>query len=306
MVRCSKCGYDNPLGKFHCMRCGDRLKYDPQKEIRRSNFSVWKIIKNLLKIIIPIAAVASIVLILIEPSVTKVEESYSYKESFDNKLLQLQVAASKGRGYVIAVTGKELTSKAHYSLIDKEAEDKKNILSNMGFRIDSVYCSVESGFLYSTVVYDMKGKKIILKIKSTLGASDDGKLVFRAEEVSMGRLPISPMTINLLLESFSKSGKYSDYFKLPYYIKDIKIVNDQILFSSAKLKDSAGVEKPLDDAAGHLDREELIIDANNCFKSGDYKKAAELYEQYLNMFPEDIVNDKVKRLLEKSRSMPEN
>ncbi|MBN2190562.1 MAG: hypothetical protein JW728_05045 [Candidatus Aureabacteria bacterium] len=306
MVRCNKCGYDNPLGKFHCMRCGERLKYDPQKEIRRNNFSVWKIIKNLLKIIIPVAAVASIVLILVEPSVTKVEESYSYKESFDNKLLQLQVAASKGRGYVIAVTGRELTSKAHYSLIDKEAEDKKNILSNMGFRIDSVYCSVESGFLYSTVVYDMKGKKIILKIKSTLGASEDGKLVFKAEEVSMGRLPISSMTVNLLLESFSKSGKYSDYFKLPYYIKDIKIVNDQILFSSAKLKDSVGGEKPSDDIAGQMDREELIIDANNCFKSGDYGKAAELYEKYLNMFPEDIVNDKVKQLLEKSRSMSEN
>ncbi len=306
MVRCNKCGYDNPIGKFHCMRCGERLKYDPKMDFRRNNFSVWKIIKNLLKIIIPVFAVASIVLIFIEPSVTKIDESYSHKESFDNKLLQLQVAASKGRGYVIAVTGRELTSKAHYSLIDREAEDKKNMLSNMGFRIDGVYCSVESGFLYSTVVYDMKGKKIILKIKSTLGAGEDGKLLFKAEEVSMGKLPISPITVNLLLESFSKSGKYSDSFQLPYYIKDIKIVNDQILFSSAKLKDSAGTEKAAENEEGQPDREELIIDANNCFKSGDYKKASELYEQYLNTFPDDIVNDKVEQLLEKSRSMSEN
>ncbi|MDD5644925.1 MAG: hypothetical protein PHO00_05710 [bacterium] len=306
MVQCNKCGYANPIGKLHCMRCGERLKYDPGKEIRKRDFSNWKIIKKLLKIIIPVCAVASIVLILIEPQVTEVHESYSHKESFDNKLVQLQVAASKGRGYVIAVTGKELTSKVHYSLIEGETEDKKNILSNMGFKIDNIYCSVESGFLYSTVVYDLKGKKIILKIKSALGASDEGKLLFKAEEISMGNLPVSPAAVNVLLETLSKSGKYSDYFELPYYIKDIKIVNDQILFSSSKLKDPEMQNKSEVNGQRQRDREELIISANDSFKSGDYKKAGELYEQYLKTFPDDIVNKKIQALLEKCRDMEGN
>ncbi|MEA3347283.1 MAG: hypothetical protein U9Q21_04280, partial [Candidatus Auribacterota bacterium] len=223
----------------------------------------------------------------------------------DGKYAHLQEAFGRGEEGSVSVTGKELTSQIHYSRIENaayEPQKDNNLISKLDIKIEKMFCSIDSGVLKATVVYSIKNKKIIMQVGMVPSVKDD-KIAIDVKNASIGKLPLSSMVINEVLNRVSKSEKYSDYFKLPYYIKDIKVKNDVLILSSVDPSSSEKNEVPgkADDGeTKQPGKKDLIFEANTAFREKDYEKAIKLYKSFLEEYPDDMAADKVENMLEKA------
>ena len=310
MIVCKKCGYENPMNRRYCANCSARLNFnkthsDFKREENSPKRSFLRFFKLLFKWGVPCVAVTSIVLLLMVPRVKVVEESYMSKKSLDGKYAHLREAFGRGEKRSVSVTGKELTSQIHYSSIENAVHKPRkdnSFISKLDIKIEKMFCDIDAGVLKATVVYSIKNKKIIMQV-GIVPSVKDGKIAVDVKNASVGKLRLSSMVINEVLKKVSNSAKYSGYFKLPYYIKDITVENKVLILSSTKPGPSEKSEVPgkADDGeTKQSDKRALIFEANAAFREEDYEKAIKLYKTFLEKYHDDMSADKVESLLEKA------
>ncbi len=310
MIACKKCGYENPLERRYCSNCSARLNFNKthsefQREENSRKKLFFRFFKLFLKWGIPCVSVISIVLLLMVPRVKVVEESYMAKKSLDGKYAHLREAFARGEQRSVSVTDKELTSQIHYSNIENivhKPQKGKSLISKLDIKIETMFCDIDSGVLKATVVYSIKNKKIIMQL-GIVPSVKDGKIAVDVKNASVGQLRLSSTIINEVLKRVSNSAKYSDYFKLPYYIKDITLKNNVLILSSGKPGPSEKnkvQEKADNGETKQLSKIDLIFEANTAFREKDYEKAIKLYRIFLEKYPDDLAADRVENMFEKA------
>src|SRR5579862_9728543 len=117
MVICSKCGYDNELGRIFCHSCGAKLNLSEIKSPSQGGKSLAKkkkrkegMIGRLIQIVIVLAIVAVIILALQVPALRPISTSSEDLTSIDKKRFELDGLNLQKSPRTIAVSETELNA----------------------------------------------------------------------------------------------------------------------------------------------------------------------------------------------------
>jgi hypothetical protein len=118
MVTCSKCGYDNELGRIFCHSCGAKLDLQEirapgrggKQLTRKKGATVAQLLRRTVNIVIVTAVVIVIYLAMQVPNVRPISTTNSDLIAADRKRFELDDLASKKTPQTIAVTEAELNA----------------------------------------------------------------------------------------------------------------------------------------------------------------------------------------------------
>src|SRR5277367_1368122 len=117
MVICSKCGYDNELGRIFCHSCGAKLNLSEIKSPSQGGKDLTKkkkrkggLLARLIQIVIAVVVVAVIVLILQVPALRPISTSSEDLTSIDKKRFELDGLSLQKSPRTISISETELNA----------------------------------------------------------------------------------------------------------------------------------------------------------------------------------------------------
>jgi hypothetical protein len=200
MVICSKCGYDNELGRIFCHSCGAKLNLSEIKSPSQGGKDLTKrkkrkggMLVRLIQFVIVLAIVATIFLVLQVPALRPISTSSEDLTSIDKKRFELDGLNLQKGPQTIAISETELNAFIDtLGLQRSEAKAPAIIPSKL---------QIELGDGFVTAIYISKihlggsfEKQLCLTYSGVL-AIEAGHFVFKPTGGAIGSLPIYPLIL---------------------------------------------------------------------------------------------------------------
>jgi hypothetical protein len=197
MVICSKCGYDNELGRIFCHSCGAKLNLSEIKSPSQGGKDLTKrkkrkggMLTRLIQVVIVLAIIAVIFMALQVPALRPISTLSEDLTSVDKKRFELDGLNLSTSPRTIAVSETELNAFIDTLGLQKsEAKGPSIIPSKL---------QVELGDGFVTAIYISKihlgasfEKQLYLTYSGVL-AMEGGHFVFKPTGGAVGSLPIHP------------------------------------------------------------------------------------------------------------------
>ena len=179
-----------------------------------------KVSRTISASILLLALIAAL-MALRSPNATLVPVSAPDAKSFDEKLASLEQDHQQGVAHTARITETELTSKLQQG-IDASA----NAQGAVALKAASVHLE-DAGFA-GVFTLSVSGKVLYLTMTGTLGVID-GRLQIQPATAKLGSLPIPAVAFRRLLQKQFDSPEAREQLRLPDFIKDVHIVNGELL-----------------------------------------------------------------------------
>src|SRR2546422_2604318 len=121
MLQCQKCGFDNELGRIFCHQCGTKLDltqikapgHGGKKLRRKGDWSVRKIVKWVVDLVLLALLVWGIYLLCQVPEVRSIKRTDADKDSATAKKFELEQHINQKKPVQMTITDGELNSLIH-------------------------------------------------------------------------------------------------------------------------------------------------------------------------------------------------
>jgi zinc-ribbon domain len=198
MVICSKCGYDNELGRIFCHSCGTKLNLSEIKSpsqggkdlTKRKSKGMGRMLKRTIGILILLAIVAVIFLALQVPALRPISTLSEDLTSVDKKRFELDGLNLQKSPRTIAISETELNAFIDTLGLQKSEAKSPSIIPSK--------LQVELGDGFVTAIYISKihlggsFEKQLYLTYSGVPTIEAGHLVFEPIGGAVGFLPIHP------------------------------------------------------------------------------------------------------------------
>ncbi|HUI05834.1 MAG TPA: zinc ribbon domain-containing protein [Verrucomicrobiae bacterium] len=195
MLTCSKCGYDNELGRIFCHSCGAKLDLSEIKspsqggaKLKKSGGGTGRLVWRLLGGLILLAVIAIVCLAAQVPHIRPISTTNQDLISADKKRFDLDQLAALNRPQVISITEAELNAFIS-SLGFAKGENKGAALTPVTVQLELGNGVVTAIFVGKLSVGSAFSKRVYLSYvgKPTI---EDGQFVFQPVSGAIGSLPI--------------------------------------------------------------------------------------------------------------------
>ena len=211
MVICSKCGYDNELGRIFCHSCGAKLDLSEIKSpsqggkdlTKRKSGGMGRMLRRTINIVILLVIVTAIFLALQVPGLRPISTSSEDLTSIDKKRFELDGLNLQKSPRTIAINETELN--AFIDTLGLQKGEAK------GVSIVPSKLQVELGDGFVTAIYISKihlggsFEKQLYLTYSGVPTMEGGHLVFKPTGGAIGSLPIHPWILE-------KTGIFDHYY----------------------------------------------------------------------------------------------
>jgi hypothetical protein len=200
MVICSKCGYDNELGRIFCHSCGAKLNLSEIKSPSQGGKDLTKkkkrkgaMLARLIQIVIALAIVVTLVLILQVPALRPISTSSEDLTSIDKKRFELDGLNLQRTPQTISISETELN--AFVDTLGLQKSEAK------GVSIVPSKLQVELGDGFVTAIFISKihlggsFEKQLYLTYTGVPTMEGGHLVFKPTAGAIGALPIHPLIL---------------------------------------------------------------------------------------------------------------
>jgi hypothetical protein len=225
MLTCSKCGYDNELGRIFCHSCGAKLDLSEMKapsqggaKLKKKGGSGGKLIGRTVGILILAVLVVVIFLAMQVPGLQPISTTGQDLRSADQKRFDLDQLATHNIPQQITLTEGEINAFIG-SLGFKTGESKVFLVTPKNLQVELGNGVVKTVFLGKLTIANALNKDIYLSLTGT-PTIEDGQFVFKPVSGAIGSLPISPWIID-------HTGLLKDYFATLFAGQDreVQILN---------------------------------------------------------------------------------
>lgn len=211
MLNCTKCGYDNELGRIFCHSCGAKLDLSGIKspsqggaKLKKKSDAGSKLLGRVIAIVILVALIAAIFLAAQVPSVRPVSTTNHDLLSADKKRFDLDQISARTTPQQISITEAELNAFID-TLGFKKSDGKGLLVTPTNLQIELGDGVAKAIFLGKLSVGSLFEKRLYLSLTGT-PVIEDSHFVFKPVSGAVGALPIHPW----LLE---QTGILDHYFE---------------------------------------------------------------------------------------------
>lgn len=184
-----------------------------------------KKVSRVISLAILILALIAVLMALRAPSATLVAVSAQDVKSFDEKISSLAQAHQQGISQTAHITEGELSSKLQQSIDESAANPQGSVV----LKAASVH--LEGDGFAGVFTLSAGGKELYLTLTGTVAALD-GRLQIETSTAKLGRLPIPATVFRSLLQKQFDSPEARERFRLPEFIKDVRIENGELLLEA--------------------------------------------------------------------------
>jgi hypothetical protein len=181
-----------------------------------------KKVSRIISVSILAVALIALLMALRTPNATLVPVSAQDAKSFDEKIASLEQAHQQGTAHTAHITETELTSKLQRG-IDESAGSAQGAAA-----LKAASLHLEDDGFAGVFTLSVSGKELYLTMTGTLGVMD-GRLQIQPATAKLGSLPIPAMVFRRLLQKQFDSPEAREQLRLPEFIKDVHIVNGELL-----------------------------------------------------------------------------
>jgi hypothetical protein len=209
MVTCSKCGYDNELGRIFCHSCGAKLDLSGIKapsqggaKLKKRGGTGGKLLGRTIVIVILAALGVVIFLAAQVPSLRPLSTTSQDLRSADQKRFDLDQLSARSQARQISITEGELNAFID-TLGFKKGEGKGVLVTPTNLQMELGDGVVKAIFIGKLSIGNAFSKGIYLSLTGT-PTIEDGQFVFKPVSGAIGSLPVSPwiMEHTGLLENY--------------------------------------------------------------------------------------------------------
>lgn len=197
MIVCSKCGYDNELGRIFCHSCGAKLDLSEIKsssqggaKLKKKSDAGGKLLGRVIGIIILVALVAAIFLAAQVPSVRPLSTTNRDLLSADKKRFDFDQLSARTTPQEISITEAELNAYID-TLGFKKTDGKGLLVTPTSLQIELGDGVVKVVFLGKLSVGSALEKRLHLSLTGT-PVIESGHFEFKPISGAIGSLPIHP------------------------------------------------------------------------------------------------------------------
>src|ERR1017187_888392 len=215
MVICSKCGYDNELGRIFCHSCGAKLNLSEIKSpsqggkvlTKRKSSDKRRMLRRTINVVILLVIVTTIVLVLQVPALRPISTSSEDLTSIDKKRFELDGLNLQKSPRTITISETELNAFIDTLGLQKGEAKAPSITPSK--------LQVELGDGFVTAIYISKihlggsFEKQLCLTYSGVPSMEHGHLVFNPIAGAVGSLPIHPWILE-------KTGLFDRYYAKPF------------------------------------------------------------------------------------------
>jgi hypothetical protein len=210
MLTCSKCGYDNELGRIFCHSCGAKLDLSNIKspsqggaKLKKKGGTGSKLVGRTIGILILVALIAVIFLAAQVPGLRPISTTNQDLRSADQKRFDLDQLSTRKVAQQISLTEGEVNALIS-SLGFKTGQGKGVLVTPTNLQMELGKGVVKTVFLGKLSIANTLNKDIYLSLTGT-PAIEAGHFVFRPVSGTIGSLPVSPWIIE-------RTGLLKNYF----------------------------------------------------------------------------------------------
>jgi hypothetical protein len=210
MLECSKCGFNNELGRIFCHQCGAKLDVDKikpptpgAKMRRRAVAGARKTVRVVIELGIAIGLIAIIILICLVPEVPPVKPTNAEMVAADTKRLDLQQLVHGTKPGSLEVTDGELNAFLNTIGMDKPKGSGLTLVP-VTIRAEFTNGAVKLGYVGELQLGTAVHKQLYLGLAGRLSI-EGGEAKFRPTGAWLGRLPIHPKLVEW-------TGLFQNYF----------------------------------------------------------------------------------------------
>lgn len=209
MLTCSKCGYDNELGRIFCHSCGAKLDLSEIKassqsgaKLKKRGGTGGKLLGRTIGIVILAALVVGIFLAAQVPSLRPLSTTDQDLRAADQKRFDLDQLTAHNQARQISVTEGELNAFIE-TLGFKKGDGKGVLVAPTNLQMEFGSGTVKTIFVGKLSIGSAFSKGIYLSLTGT-PTIEDGQFVFKPVSGAIGSLPVSPWIIEHtgLLENY--------------------------------------------------------------------------------------------------------
>ena len=211
MIVCSKCGYDNELGRIFCHSCGAKLDLSEMKapsqggpKLKKRSNSGSKLLGRTVGIVILLALIAVIYLAAQVPSVRPISTTDLDARSAEKKRFDLDQIKARTTPQQISVTEAELNAFID-TLGFKKGKGKGTLVTPANLQLELGDGVVKADFVGKLSVGTVFTKGLYLSLTGT-PTIEDGHFVFKPVAGAVGALPVHPWIIE-------QTGFLENYFQ---------------------------------------------------------------------------------------------
>ena len=201
MLTCSKCGYDNELGRIFCHSCGAKLDLSEMKapsqggaKLKKKGGTGSKLIGRTIVILILAVLVVVIFLASQVPGLRPISTTNQDLRSADQKRFDLDQLATRKVPQQITLSEGEINAFIG-TLGFKTGESKVILVTPTNLQMELGNGVVKTVFLGKLTVANALNKGIYLSLTGT-PTIEGGEFVFKPVSGAIGSLPISPWIID--------------------------------------------------------------------------------------------------------------
>ena len=248
MLTCAKCNYENELGRIFCHQCGTKLDIESikppsrgGKSLKKSKWSVGRIISLSLRIVILAALIIGIFLIFQVPAIQKIETTTENISTFYRKRNSLDTATLAKKPIAVSLSEAELN--AFVNNIQTEKPEGRGVavvptLIQIEFNDETA-----TAFIIGKIVVSERWEKGLGISYTGVPAIEDGKFVFRPVTARIGKLRIprvllenTPMVENYYSQVF---GRLDTEIQLLNKLTSIAVAPDNVVLEYKPAKPDA-------------------------------------------------------------------
>ncbi len=242
MIICKACGYDNPLGRVHCMQCGAKVDLsmvvtaDQATGARGEvvvkgggttvSASIGQIIKRIISLAILAVLLVSVALMWQSTTVRDISTDSAHALAMKGKFDTLSQAQQDGKTLTVGFSEEEINSYLNDARSPKQvkfAPDKGGV--EFPPRLTKYQIEAGNGRFTAIGVAEMRvaglSKEIILRADGSFADAGDGKKV-KWIRAFIGRLPLHALPAGDVMAGIFANA----CFKLPDYDAEWAVLKD--------------------------------------------------------------------------------
>ncbi|HUJ10552.1 MAG TPA: zinc ribbon domain-containing protein [Verrucomicrobiae bacterium] len=200
MLTCSKCGYDNELGRIFCHSCGAKLDLSEIKapsqggaKLKRKGGTGSKLVGRTIGILILAILIVGVFLLAQVPAVPPISTTNQELRSAEQKRFDLDQLGTRKVPQQIAFTGNEINALIG-TLGFKTGDGNGLWVKPTDLRVELGNGVITAVFLGKMSIGNALSKAVYLSLTGT-PTIEDGKFVFKPVNGAIGALPLSPWVI---------------------------------------------------------------------------------------------------------------
>jgi hypothetical protein len=255
-IKCTVCGYDNPLGRVHCVQCGTKLDlskvvpegtkvkgkgvvYLGKSGVKRH--TVYQTIWKLVDLAVFLALVAAIVLMWLESPIKDIQAGAMHALAAKGKLdaVATAVQVSAPLKAPVEFTEQEINAYINDPASPRALAYPPPTAGSFGVRIARYQIELSEGVVTVVAVGEIKfgalTKRIIIQAGGQL-AGDMGQRRLNVATASIGRLPLRRLPwgdrlASICADQFFRFQTYDEEWKLIQRVSGIRLGAGKVIVS---------------------------------------------------------------------------